>query len=173
MVVEMLQHSYHVRNPLRSWFPCFLYDHLWHVNQWQARAKQPQKISTAGCARCQRLLGTNPQLLAAEAIIGSTALHKDRRCRLSHRRNSSPRSFMPQAQGPFSGSLLDYWRQCTSDIWVLATVQTGYSLKFMYCPRCGVSGGAGSRLHHRLKELLWYKVFQIQVFRRKCIPVLF
>ncbi|MGH0117788.1 UNVERIFIED_CONTAM: hypothetical protein FKN15_039959 [Acipenser sinensis] len=35
---------------------------------------------------------------------------------------------------PFSGSHLEYWCQCNTDVWVLTTVQTGYSLQFKHDP---------------------------------------
>ncbi|MGH0140023.1 UNVERIFIED_CONTAM: hypothetical protein FKN15_010004 [Acipenser sinensis] len=50
------------------------------------------------------MFGISPQLLAVEALIGSTALCTDRSRRLS----SSPRNLLPRAKGPFSGSHLDY-----------------------------------------------------------------
>ncbi|MGH0115273.1 UNVERIFIED_CONTAM: hypothetical protein FKN15_006701 [Acipenser sinensis] len=43
-------------------------------------------------------------------------------------------NLLPQAQGPFSGSHLQYWLQCTTDTWVLNTVQTVYSLQFRHGP---------------------------------------
>ncbi|MGH0150015.1 UNVERIFIED_CONTAM: hypothetical protein FKN15_026360 [Acipenser sinensis] len=51
-----------------------------------------------------------------------------------HKPSSSPRSLLPQAQDPFSGNYLEYWRPCTTDISVLTTVQTGYSLQFKHGP---------------------------------------
>ncbi|MGH0180832.1 UNVERIFIED_CONTAM: hypothetical protein FKN15_005114 [Acipenser sinensis] len=41
-------------------------------------------------------------------------------------------SLLPQAQGLFLGSHLKYWHQCTTDICVLTTVHTGYSLQFKH-----------------------------------------
>ncbi|MGH0149849.1 UNVERIFIED_CONTAM: hypothetical protein FKN15_015938 [Acipenser sinensis] len=35
---------------------------------------------------------------------------------------------------PFSGSHLEYWCPCNTDVWVLTTVQTGYSLQFKHDP---------------------------------------
>ncbi|MGH0120793.1 UNVERIFIED_CONTAM: hypothetical protein FKN15_065129 [Acipenser sinensis] len=52
----------------------------------------------------------------------------------SHNVSSGPRGLLPQVQGPFSRSHLEYWRQCITDIWVLTTVQTGYTLQFKHSP---------------------------------------
>ncbi|MGH0163625.1 UNVERIFIED_CONTAM: hypothetical protein FKN15_055861 [Acipenser sinensis] len=48
--------------------------------------------------------------------------------------SSGPRGLLRQAQGPFTGSHLEYWHQCTIDTWVLTTIQTGYSLQFKHGP---------------------------------------
>ncbi|MGH0135846.1 UNVERIFIED_CONTAM: hypothetical protein FKN15_037883 [Acipenser sinensis] len=65
------------------------------------------------CLLPEVMFGTGPQLLPAEALIGSTTLCRDRSLSRSHKpSSSSPRSLVPQAKGPFSGSHLEYWCQC-------------------------------------------------------------
>ncbi|MGH0148964.1 UNVERIFIED_CONTAM: hypothetical protein FKN15_013924 [Acipenser sinensis] len=61
-------------------------------------------------------------------------LWPDKSLRPSHKVSSGHMGLLPQVQGPFSGSHLEYWHQCTTDIWVLTTVQTSYSLQFKHSP---------------------------------------
>ncbi|MGH0147520.1 UNVERIFIED_CONTAM: hypothetical protein FKN15_017240 [Acipenser sinensis] len=69
------------------------------------------------CLLPEVVFRTGPWLFTAEAIISSRAAALGVCC---HR----PRS-------PSQGTI---WRQCTTDIWVLTTIQTGYSLQFKHDP---------------------------------------
>ncbi|MGH0131419.1 UNVERIFIED_CONTAM: hypothetical protein FKN15_046472 [Acipenser sinensis] len=60
--------------------------------------------------------------------------HRGKSLRPSHNVSSGPRGLQPWVHGPFSGSHLENWGQCTTDIWVFTNVQTGYSLQFKHGP---------------------------------------
>ncbi|MGH0115485.1 UNVERIFIED_CONTAM: hypothetical protein FKN15_024815 [Acipenser sinensis] len=68
----------------------------------------------------------------------------------SHKMSNGLRGLLPQAQGPFSGSYLDYWRRYTTDIWVLTTIQTGYSAVEAWSPSLS---GHDSNISHRPARL--------------------
>ncbi|MGH0156962.1 UNVERIFIED_CONTAM: hypothetical protein FKN15_032680 [Acipenser sinensis] len=75
---------------------------------------------------------TDPRLCKGATSTSFAAKGKGRSLRLSHKQSSSSSNLLPQAQGPCSGTHLEYWRQCTTDTWVLNIVQTGYSLQFRH-----------------------------------------
>ncbi|MGH0137883.1 UNVERIFIED_CONTAM: hypothetical protein FKN15_033582 [Acipenser sinensis] len=64
----------------------------------------------------------------------AAACRRDKSLRPSHKVSSGPRSLLSQTQGPFSGIHLECWCQCTTDIWVPTTIETGYSLQFKHGP---------------------------------------
>ncbi|MGH0142930.1 UNVERIFIED_CONTAM: hypothetical protein FKN15_030505 [Acipenser sinensis] len=128
VVYEMLQCSHHTQESAKE-LVCLLPKQpplaRKSAANWCPRAQHPPKpAQPVVCPLPVVMLRTSPCLLAVEVIISSAALHKNR----SRRRNSGPRSLLPQAQAPFSWSHLEYWRQCTTDIWVLTNVQTSCPL---------------------------------------------
>ncbi|MGH0114557.1 UNVERIFIED_CONTAM: hypothetical protein FKN15_020468 [Acipenser sinensis] len=92
-----------------------------HCEQPQGPAQSAAPAARAG-----------QRLFTMEVMISSATRCRDKNLRPSHKVSSGPRGLLPQAQGPFSGRHLEYWRQCTTDIWVLTTVQTDYSLQFKH-----------------------------------------
>ncbi|MGH0164888.1 UNVERIFIED_CONTAM: hypothetical protein FKN15_048117 [Acipenser sinensis] len=82
----------------------------------------------------RQLRRTVSQPLNIQGEVKSAILHLNREKRHHPRQINNPRALLPQVQCPFHQAHLDYWRSCTTDTWVLTTIQTGYSIQFQHGP---------------------------------------